>query len=97
MLVEPRHVHPPADRQSAGDNASAHAMNVTVISLLMGRVFGLSDEEMLDLGLGALLHDVGKIDLPGGCAMPTSASARTTWLPTATMWRTACCTASAWA
>jgi len=49
---------------NAGDNASAHAMNVTVISLLMGRVFGLSDEEMLDLGLGALLHDVGKIDLP---------------------------------
>ena len=49
---------------SAGDNASAHAMNVAVISLLMGRVFGLGDEEMLDLGLGALLHDVGKLDLP---------------------------------
>jgi HD-GYP domain-containing protein (c-di-GMP phosphodiesterase class II) len=49
---------------NAGDNASAHAMNVTVISLLMGRVFGLGDEEMLDLGIGALLHDVGKIDLP---------------------------------
>jgi HD-GYP domain-containing protein (c-di-GMP phosphodiesterase class II) len=49
---------------NAGDNASAHAMNVTVISLLMGRVLGLSDEEMIDLGLGALLHDVGKIDLP---------------------------------
>ena len=48
----------------AGDNASAHAMNVTVISLLLGRVFGLGDDEMLDLGLGALLHDVGKIDLP---------------------------------
>jgi HD-GYP domain-containing protein (c-di-GMP phosphodiesterase class II) len=49
---------------NAGDNASAHAMNVTVISLLMGRVFGLGDDEMLDLGLGALMHDVGKIDLP---------------------------------
>ena len=49
---------------NAGDSASAHAMNVTVISLLMGRVFGLRDEEMLDLGTGALLHDIGKIDLP---------------------------------
>jgi HD-GYP domain-containing protein (c-di-GMP phosphodiesterase class II) len=49
---------------NAGDTASTHAMNVAVISLLMGRVFGLADEEMLDLGLGALLHDVGKIDLP---------------------------------
>lgn len=48
----------------AGDGASAHAMNVAVISLLMGRMFGLGDAEMLDLGLGALLHDVGKIDLP---------------------------------
>jgi HD-GYP domain-containing protein (c-di-GMP phosphodiesterase class II) len=37
---------------------------VTVISLLMGRVFGLGDDEMLDLGMGALMHDVGKIDLP---------------------------------
>jgi len=49
---------------NAGDSASAHAMNVAVISLLMGRVLGLGDEEMLDLGLGALMHDVGKIDLP---------------------------------
>ena len=49
---------------NAGDTASAHAMNVAVISLLLGRVFGLDDEEMLDLGLGALLHDVGKLDLP---------------------------------
>jgi HD-GYP domain-containing protein (c-di-GMP phosphodiesterase class II) len=49
---------------NAGDNASAHAMNVAVISLLMGRVFGLGSDELLDLGLGALLHDMGKIDLP---------------------------------
>jgi HD-GYP domain-containing protein (c-di-GMP phosphodiesterase class II) len=49
---------------NAGDNASAHAMNVSVISLLLGRVLGLGDAEMLDLGIGALMHDVGKIDLP---------------------------------
>jgi HD-GYP domain-containing protein (c-di-GMP phosphodiesterase class II) len=49
---------------NAGDNASSHAMNVAVISLLMGRVFGLSEDEMLDLGAGALMHDVGKLDLP---------------------------------
>jgi HD-GYP domain-containing protein (c-di-GMP phosphodiesterase class II) len=48
---------------NAGDNTSAHAMNVAVISLLMGRVFGFGDDEMLDLGIGALMHDVGKIDL----------------------------------
>ena len=48
----------------AGDKASMHAMNVTVISLLMGRSFGLPDAEMLDLGVGAMLHDIGKADLP---------------------------------
>ena len=39
-------------------------MNVAVISLLMGRTFGLAEADMLDLGVGALLHDIGKLDLP---------------------------------
>jgi HD-GYP domain-containing protein (c-di-GMP phosphodiesterase class II) len=49
---------------NAGDAASSHAMNVAVVSMLMGRVFGLPDAEMLDLGAGALMHDVGKVSLP---------------------------------
>ena len=50
--------------EAAGDKAAAHAVNVTLISLLMGRAFGFAETEMLDLGVGALLHDVGKLDLP---------------------------------
>jgi putative nucleotidyltransferase with HDIG domain len=50
--------------EGAGDKVALHAMNVGVISLLMGRVFGLAADDMLDLGVGALLHDVGKADLP---------------------------------
>ena len=50
--------------EGAGDKASMHAMNVAVISLLMGRCFGFIDEEMQDLGVGAMLHDVGKEELP---------------------------------
>ena len=50
--------------EGAGDKASMHAMNVGIISLLMGRCFGFNDEEMQDLGIGAMLHDVGKIELP---------------------------------
>jgi putative nucleotidyltransferase with HDIG domain len=49
---------------AAGDKASAHALNVTIISLLMGRSFGLDAEDMMELGLGAMLHDIGKIELP---------------------------------
>jgi putative nucleotidyltransferase with HDIG domain len=50
--------------EGAGDRASAHALNVTVLSLLLGRLLNLSPAELLMLGLGALLHDIGKIDLP---------------------------------
>lgn len=49
---------------AAGDKASLHALNVTVISLLMGRTFGLAEADMLDIGVGAMLHDIGKLDLP---------------------------------
>jgi putative nucleotidyltransferase with HDIG domain len=50
--------------EAAGDKASVHAMNVTVISLLMGRTLGLGESDMLDLGVGAMLHDVGKLEMP---------------------------------
>jgi len=47
-----------------GDRETAHAMNVAVISLLIGRTLGLGEQDMLDLSVGAMLHDVGKHDLP---------------------------------
>ncbi|HEV8313681.1 MAG TPA: DUF3391 domain-containing protein [Burkholderiaceae bacterium] len=50
--------------EGAGDRASSHGLNVAIIAMLMGKTFGLADSEMLDLGVGALLHDVGKIELP---------------------------------
>jgi HD-GYP domain-containing protein (c-di-GMP phosphodiesterase class II) len=46
-----------------GDRAAAHALNVSVISMLIGRTLGLADDDMLDLGVGALLHDAGKLDV----------------------------------
>ena len=50
--------------EGAGDKASLHAVNVAVIALLMGKTFGLSAAEMMDLGVGSMLHDIGKIELP---------------------------------
>lgn len=50
--------------EGAGDKATAHAVNVSIISLLMGRTFGFAPEDMLDLGVGALLHDIGKASVP---------------------------------
>ncbi|EPR41746.1 metal dependent phosphohydrolase [Desulfovibrio sp. X2] len=39
----------------------SHSLNVAVLSLMLGRTLGLSKAEMHCLGLGALLHDVGKM------------------------------------
>lgn len=50
--------------ETAGDRAAAHSLNVSVIALLMGKLFGLSEVDMHDLGMGALLHDIGKVELP---------------------------------
>lgn len=41
-----------------------HAMNVMVLSLLLGKAAKATEEEMRCLGLGALFHDVGKTDVP---------------------------------
>jgi HD-GYP domain-containing protein (c-di-GMP phosphodiesterase class II) len=46
-----------------GDRAASHALNVGVISLLIGRTLGLTEPELMELGVGALMHDVGKLEV----------------------------------
>lgn len=41
-----------------------HAMNVAVLALLLGKAAGLDEEQMRLLGLGAMFHDIGKIEVP---------------------------------
>ncbi len=47
----------------SGDRAASHALNVGVISLLIGRTLGLPENELMELGIGALMHDVGKLEV----------------------------------
>lgn len=49
---------------AAPNEGTRHATNVGVLALLMGRLCGLSEPEMQDLGVGALAHDIGKTELP---------------------------------
>ncbi|HEY4731693.1 MAG TPA: HD-GYP domain-containing protein [Gammaproteobacteria bacterium] len=42
-----------------------HSLNVCILSLAFGRHLGFSREMLNELGLGALLHDLGKIRVPG--------------------------------
>lgn len=41
-----------------------HSVNVCILSVALGRRIGLSKVQLLDLGLAALLHDVGKSRVP---------------------------------
>ena len=47
----------------AGDKLAMHSVNVTVIALLLGRALGVAERDLLDLGLAAFLHDLGKVEL----------------------------------
>jgi HD-GYP domain-containing protein (c-di-GMP phosphodiesterase class II) len=41
-----------------------HSVNVCVLSVALGRRMGLSRRELVELGLSAFLHDLGKLDIP---------------------------------
>lgn len=49
---------------AGADRVAAHALNVGLISLLVARTLGVQEPELLELGLGALMHDVGKLEVP---------------------------------
>lgn len=50
--------------EQIGDRASLHSVNVMVLSLLLGKACGLGGDDLQELGVGALLHDIGKQELP---------------------------------
>ena len=50
--------------EEVGVRSAAHPVNVMVLSLLLGKVLGLSAADLRDLGGAAFLHDVGKGSLP---------------------------------
>ncbi len=52
--------------EASGDKVSAHAVNVALLSLLLGRSLGWDASELCEMGIGALLHDMGKLDAPQG-------------------------------
>lgn len=50
--------------EKAGQETTLHPMNVGVLSILLGRSLGLDPVSLRLLGVGALLHDIGKLELP---------------------------------
>ncbi|MBV7543137.1 HD-GYP domain-containing protein [Acidovorax sp. sic0104] len=50
--------------EGVGERNALHPINVMVISLLLGRALGMKSVELHDLGIAALIHDMGKLKLP---------------------------------
>lgn len=49
---------------SIGEEAYVHALNVAVLSLMLARTLGLGADETRHLGMGAVFHDIGKVEIP---------------------------------
>ena len=52
------------DLRTQDDYTFAHSVNVCVLSLMTGITMGYTEEELSELGVGSLLHDLGKIKIP---------------------------------
>lgn len=52
------------DMRTQNDYLFGHSVNVCVLSIMTGLNLGLNELRLRDLGVGALLHDVGKTQLP---------------------------------
>ena len=48
------------------NETEGHTKRVAVLSVKLARLFGLSDEELVQVRWGALLHDIGKMGVPDG-------------------------------
>jgi len=49
--------------QDKNEQAVAHAINVCAISITFGRSLGFDENQLAELGIGALLHDIGQTKL----------------------------------
>ena len=62
--LNPGLVVPITQLKKYDDFTFTHSLNVAIISLFMGKFLNLSKEALITLGLGALLHDLGKLKVP---------------------------------
>ncbi len=53
-----------SDIRSYDDYTFNHSVNVTVISLMIGISMHYTQNRLQDLGLGVILHDIGKLKIP---------------------------------
>ncbi|HTM57851.1 MAG TPA: HD domain-containing phosphohydrolase, partial [Candidatus Udaeobacter sp.] len=57
----------------------AHCVNVAILSVNMGQALGLGRQTLADLGVAALLHDIGKVSVPGDVLRKPAALTADEW------------------
>jgi putative nucleotidyltransferase with HDIG domain len=53
-----------SDLQAYDDNTYLHSLSVTVISIAIGIELELGSKQLCNLGVSAMLHDIGKMEIP---------------------------------
>lgn len=53
-----------AEVMSTDLSAYTHSVNVAILSMLVGRSLWLDDKQLVNLGTGALMHDIGRARIP---------------------------------
>lgn len=53
-----------SDLQTYDENTYFHSLSVTVISIAIGTELELNRNQLCNLGVCAMLHDIGKVDIP---------------------------------
>ena len=57
-------LHVMSEKNGGGDEFYSHSLNVSVLSMMLTKGLNFSQEQARILGLGALLHDIGLIEVP---------------------------------
>lgn len=47
-----------------GEDVYFHSMNVTILAMMLAKEMGLDADAARDLGIGAMLHDIGLMEIP---------------------------------
>jgi putative nucleotidyltransferase with HDIG domain len=64
LMSNPRVVFNLKDIRSADEYTLGHSASVSILAMLLGTVVGYNASELNGLGMGALLHDIGKTATP---------------------------------
>ncbi len=64
VLTHPAAALPLQELRQADEYTLLHSVEVCLLSTMIGRAMGLQGSALVDLAMGALLHDLGKVGIP---------------------------------